>query len=267
MKKRIFATLLAIACVLSMTACADEAAPVSEPAETPTSVESPATTETSDTEEVLTESDTTEELDWDINGIWQRDKFNDEWIEIWDMGQNWRLVDNYGVEVMRGEVALVSEYFELRDENGECYIEVNLSDPTTLFDETYQQTYTKVDDFPEIFPGVITEHVGFGAVEGDWIYQQSSADNTEDYENVAYVSVLSDGTYEIRWLDDLREAPGVITIDQAEYPDGTVFYVYNFYEGGNNFWLQLTTADDDPDLLVIGQEGTERMIRNIGEGD
>ncbi len=267
MKKKILATLLAIACVLSMAACGKTAETGSDPAETPASVEEPAKVETPASTEVSTESDPEEELDWDINGIWQRDKFNDEWIEIWDMGQYWRLVDNYGEEVMRGEVALVSEYFELRDENGDTYIEINLSDPETIFDMTYQQTYTKVPDFPDNFPGVVTEHVGFTAVEGDWIYQQSGADNTEDYANVAYVSVLSDGTYEIRWLEDLREAVGVITIDEAEYPDGTVFYVYNFYEGGNNFWLSLTTADDDPDILVIGQEGTERMIRNIGEGD
>ena len=202
-----------------------------------------------------------------INGVWVRDKTGDSWIEITNFGENWRLIDESGNEALKGRLALNGDAFDLVDESGEIYLTVSIIDADSLMDETYQETYSRLDSLPETFPGKLASEIGFSALEGDWIYQQSSAENTEDYKNVAYISVLDNGTYEIRWLEDLSESAGTILMDEGENPDGTTEIIYNFYEGGNNFWISFSMSKDDPDVISVGQEGTERLVRNIGEGD
>lgn len=282
MKKKTLLTTLALACVLSLAACGSESpASQSTPASTQTSVKEETSTSASveeKKEEVTsvstetpasTESSASESQgEFDINGIWLRDKYVDTWIVIRNMGQEWSLYDSMGEEAVKGTVALSGDNFALYDEKGDTYMEVGLIGTDGLMDMMYQETYTKVDSLPDKFPGQLAKEVGFGSIEGDWFYQQSTRENTADYKTVAYVSVLSDGNYEIRWLEDLSEATGTIMPVETENPDGTKGIAYIFYEGGNNLWQVIDAPDTaEAEEIAIDQEGLERFLRNYGEGD
>ncbi len=277
MKKKLLTSIIAFTCIFSLAACSGKTESTSKENGTSTSVSASAESKSSTSVSTASSasvsapqasvSEDNNTADYNINGIWARDKLNDEWIVIENEGTDWKLYSWMGDVAVKGTVKLSGDNFDLVDEFGDTYATVNLMDANTLFDVDYQSTYSKTDSLPEVFPGVLANQIGFGAIEGNWIYQTSSRDNTAEYTNTAYVEVFTDGTYSIRWLDDMSEATGMIMIDTYETPDGAQNVVYSFIEGGNNPWVTAEVSSENPEVLVIGQEGTERMIVNIGEGD
>lgn len=277
MKKKLLTSIIAFTCIFSLAACSGKTESISKENGTSTSVSASAESKSSTSVSTASSASVSEPqasvsednntADYNINGIWVRDKLNDEWIVIENEGTDWKLYSWMGDVAVKGTVKLSGDNFDLVDEFGDTYATVNLMDANTLFDVDYQSTYSKTDSLPEVFPGVLAHQIGFGAIEGNWIYQTSTRDNTSEYTNMAYVEVFTDGTYSIRWLDDMTEATGMIMIDTYETPDGAQNVVYSFIEGGNNPWVTAEVSSENPEVLVIGQEGTERMIINIGEGD
>ena len=272
MKKKIVTTLIAFTCILSIAACAGKTDSTSKEngASVSASVSASSDNQTSSSASTAASTSVSEDqqtTDLNINGIWAKDKTNDEWIVIENEGSEWKAYSWMGEIAAKGTVVLAGDNFDLVDEFGETYSTITLIDADAIMDVDYQFTYTKVDALPDVFPGVLANEIGFDAIEGNWIYQTSPAENTSDYTNTAYVEVFADGTYKITWLDDMSERTGIITIETGETPDGAQTVYYSFIEGGNNPWVYAEVSSENPEVLVVGQEGTERLIYNVGAGD
>lgn len=195
-------------------------------------------------------------------GIWRYDKTRSLWYEIKEDGK-WSSIDDMG-NVSDGGTVKYSEdgeKAELIDKDGITNAIFTLDSDGAVFDEYFQETYTKVDELPDF-----DIEIDFSPIAGYWAYQQLDPDDLETFETTAYVYVKEDGTYTIIWNDDPSNTVGIIKQEYEEYADGSRIPLYSFFAGGNNYWLSCFADNEDPDVFYIGNGGMERFYREMGQG-
>ncbi|MBP5762923.1 MAG: hypothetical protein J6W48_08130, partial [Lachnospiraceae bacterium] len=268
MKKKFLAVLLAGIMVGALAACGGTAEVTEEP---PIPVE-----EEIEEEEPVEDEDVIEDEEEEIvspdhvfdipESVWIYGKSHDTWFVT--EGLFWYAVDLDGETVDEGTLYAESENsFDVYDPDGELLTTFTITDEGDLFDETYQELYYQVGHLPARFPNELAEEIGFNDIAGEWVYQEQNIDNPELYDDIAFIRIYQDGTYEIRFYGDDSFRDGVILIELEEYPgEDSYTPIYSFFEGGNNYWAGCYTGEREEDIIYFGNGGSERLVPAEGQG-
>lgn len=269
MKKKLLTVLMAGMMIGALSACGGTAEVTEEP---PAPVEE-VVEEQGQPEEVIEDEEEEEMVSpdhvFDIpEGVWIYGKSHNLWIVT--EGLFWHAVNEEGETVEEGTLYAESEdSFDIYDPNGQLVTTFTITDEGDLFDQTYQELYYWVDHLPARFPAELADEIGFNDIAGDWVYQEQNADNPEAYDDIAFISIHQDGTYEIRFYGDDFYRDGVILIELEEFPgedEDSYVPIYSFFENGNNYWQGCYTGERTEGIIYFGNGASARLIPAEGQG-
>ena len=266
MKKKLLTVLIAGMMIGALSACGGTAEVREEP---PSLVFEDDDEIQVEPDDVIDEEPVSPDYDVDVpEGVWIHGKSHDYWIVI--EGLSWRAVDTDGDTMEEGTVVGGTEdSFDMFDEYGDFMTTFTVTDEGDLIDHTYQELYCWVDHLPARFPGELADEIGFNDIAGDWVYQEQNADNPEAYDDIAFISIHQDGTYEIRFYGDDFYRDGVILIELEEFPgedEDSYVPIYSFFENGNNFWQGCYTGERTEGIIYFGNGASARLIPAEGQG-
>ena len=265
MKKRLLALMMAgIMSVAALTACGDEGTDNTKKESEKEKDEEKE--EKKEEKEEETEDEGVDDVPSDTIlsyfTVWERDKTMDTWIQI-DEDGSWTMINYSGEVAETGSWEIAADddtHMDLIDSNGDIYITMSFVDETTLFDETYQETWTNIGSLPEFDNGP-----DVSVLSRDWIYQVTDPDDPSAFIAAGYVYVDNIGNYSYTDNDSNETVSGTVVVNYEQYENGEMVPYLAFYEGGNNFWIGCYYDESDPDTFYIGNGGMERLVR-LGEG-
>ncbi len=270
MKKKLLTILLAGMMIGTLSACGGTAEVREEP---PTAVTEDVE-EPEEPEDVIEDEEDEDEIIspdhvFDIpESVWIYGKSHDTWFVT--EGLFWYAVDLDGETVDEGTLYAESEdRFDVYDPDGELLTTFTITDEGDLFDETYQELYYQVGHLPARYPGELADEIGFNDIAGEWVYQEQNIDNPELYDDIAFIRIYQDGTYEIRFDGDDYFRDGVILIELEEFPgedEDSYVPIYSFFENGNNYWQGCYTGERTEGIIYFGNGASARLIPAEGQG-